>query len=69
MRACPAGAIAGAHEHDFHIQQLGEKIGSFAKRRLITEAVQIGPVNASGMRVVMRSAYDGGVVFVSEVVD
>ena len=52
----------------FHIQQLGEKIGSFAKRRLITEAVQIGPVNASGMHVVMRSAYDGGVVFVSEVV-
>ena len=52
----------------FHIQQLGEKIGSFAKRRLITEAVQVGPVNASGMRVVMRSAYDGGVVFVSEVV-
>ena len=50
----------------FHILQLDEKIGSFAKRRLITEAVQVGPVNASGMRIVMRSAYDGGVIFVPE---
>ncbi|MFQ8887203.1 MAG: hypothetical protein ACLR7Z_01455 [Bilophila wadsworthia] len=25
VRACPADAIAGAHEHDFHIQQLGQR--------------------------------------------
>ena len=50
----------------FHILQLNEKIGSFAKRRLITEAVQLGPVDAVGTRVVMRNAYDGGVIFVPE---
>ena len=50
----------------FHILQLGSKIGSFAKRKLVAESVQISPVDAIGMRIVMRSAFDGGVAFIPE---
>ena len=50
----------------FHVQQLGGKIGSFAKRQLSTEAVRIGKVGSAGKRVVMREAADGGVAFVLE---
>lgn len=47
----------------FHIQQLGERIGSFAKRQLAAEAVRVGKVNTAERRIVMREAADGGIVF------
>lgn len=50
----------------FHIMQLGEKIGSFAKRKLATEAIRVGKHNASGSRITLREAPDGGLIFVPE---
>lgn len=50
----------------FHIQQLGERIGSFAKRQLSTEAVRVGKVGTTGKRLVMREAADGGIAFIRE---
>lgn len=50
----------------FHILQLNEIIGSFAKRQLTAEAIRVGPVNATGPHIVMRGAPDGGIVFVRE---
>jgi hypothetical protein len=50
----------------FHIQQLGERIGSFAKRQLAAEAVRVGKVNTTGKRLVMREAADGGIAFIRE---
>lgn len=50
----------------FHVEQLGEKIGSFAKRELRTEAVRVGKVNTTEPRIVMREAPDGGIMFTIE---
>ena len=50
----------------FHVQQLGGKIGSFAKRQLETEAIRIGRVGSAGKRIVMREAADGGIAVVLE---
>jgi hypothetical protein len=50
----------------FHVEQLGEKIGSFAKRELRTEAVRVGKVSATEPRIVMREAPDGGIMYTLE---
>ena len=50
----------------FHILQNNEKIGTFARRELHTEAVRIGAVSASAPRVVLREAPDGGAMFTIE---
>jgi len=52
----------------FHILQLNEIIGSFAKRQLAAESIRVGPVNGltAGRRVVMRGTSSGGVAFVAE---
>ena len=52
----------------FHILQLNEIIGSFAKRQLAAESIRVGPVNtlAAVRRVILRGTASGGVVFVAE---
>ena len=50
----------------FHILQNNEKIGTFAKRELHTEAVRIGTVSATAPRIVLREAPDGGAMFTLE---
>lgn len=50
----------------FHILQNNEKIGTFAKRELHTEAVRIGTVSAIAPRIVLREAPDGGAMFTLE---
>lgn len=53
-------------EEGFHILQLGEKIGSFAKRRLATEEIRIGRVATTQNRCVIREAGDGGLIITVE---
>ena len=50
----------------FHILQLREKIGSFAKRRLAAEEVRIGRVSTPQPRCVLREAGDGGMIITVE---
>lgn len=50
----------------FHILQNDEKIGTFAKRELHTEAVRIGSVSATQPRIVLREAPDGGAMITLE---
>lgn len=50
----------------FHILQNNEKIGTFAKRELHTEAVRIGTVSTTAPRIVLREAPDGGAMFTLE---
>lgn len=50
----------------FHILQLGEKIGSFAKRQLKVEEVRVGVVNTTERRCVIREASDGGLIITPE---
>ncbi len=56
-------------ETGFHIEQLNERIGSFAKRTLHTEAVRVGRVNTTEPRIVLREAPDGGAMFILEEVE
>lgn len=50
----------------FHILQLGEKIGSFAKRRLLVEEARVGRVASTQNRCVLREAGDGGMIITVE---
>ena len=53
-------------DQGFHILQLNEKIGSFAKRRLEAEEVRVGKVNTVQPRCVLREAGDGGMIITVE---
>ena len=50
----------------FHVFQLNEKIGSFARRQLAVEEVRVGRVAVSGTRCVLREAADGGMIITVE---
>ena len=50
----------------FHIQQLGEAIGSFSKRTMAAENVRIGKVNTFEPRFVLRESPDGGMMIAME---
>ena len=50
----------------FHVLQQSEIIASFAKRRLETETVAIGPVNTTTPRMILTHAQDGGLLITRE---
>lgn len=50
----------------YHVLQLGETIGSFARRQLAAENVRVGRVNTFEERYVLREAPDGGLLITKE---
>jgi len=50
----------------FHVLQSGEKISSFARRKLSVEEIRVGRVNVTDTRCVMREAGDGGMIITVE---
>jgi len=53
-------------EVGFHVLQLDEKIGSFARRQLAVEEVRVGKVAVAQTRCVLREAADGGMIITVE---
>ena len=70
MRVGKAGSTYSTLTDDtgFHVLQLGEKIGSFAKRQLAAETVRVGRVDTPDSRIVLREAPDGGLAILPEVI-